>query len=211
MRLGCRDELCHRHWRLRGCGDGFGSGADPLGDALMAKKPTFTCKVCGGEHRGLICTKFSDGGVRVIDAPARQSGEFRLGGHVGFGLAPAGCGGCDHFGQAVIGLRTDDHAHRWRPRHDFRAFGLRHAPRHRDQRRRAIVAPQPADIRIDLFGGTFADMARVEHDQIGIFARVAGLHALRGQQFGHAFAVIDVHLAAEAFDVKGTGGDWSRT
>lgn len=24
----------------------------------MVKKPTITCKVCGGEHQGLLCTKF---------------------------------------------------------------------------------------------------------------------------------------------------------
>ena len=27
----------------------------------MTKKSTFTCKVCGGEHRGLICEKFNSG------------------------------------------------------------------------------------------------------------------------------------------------------
>ena len=32
----------------------------------VTKKATFTCKVCGGEHFGLICTKFSDGGIRVL-------------------------------------------------------------------------------------------------------------------------------------------------
>ena len=30
-------------------------------------------------------------------------------------------------------------------------------------------------------------------------------HALRAQQFGHALAVIDVHLAAEAFDLESLG------
>lgn len=33
----------------------------------MTKKPTFTCKICGGEHKGLICTKFQgDGGAGVV-------------------------------------------------------------------------------------------------------------------------------------------------
>ena len=32
----------------------------------MTKKPTITCKVCGGEHSGTICTKFTS--VRVLPA-----------------------------------------------------------------------------------------------------------------------------------------------
>lgn len=33
---------------------------------MAGKKATFTCKICGQEHAGLICTKFSS--VRVFDA-----------------------------------------------------------------------------------------------------------------------------------------------
>lgn len=36
----------------------------------MAKKTTFTCKICGQEHAGLICTKFSS--VRVLPAAQRK-------------------------------------------------------------------------------------------------------------------------------------------
>lgn len=36
----------------------------------MAKKATFTCKICGGEHSGLICTAF--GGPRGIHVVADQ-------------------------------------------------------------------------------------------------------------------------------------------
>lgn len=34
---------------------------------MAGKKATFTCKICGQEHAGLICTKFSS--VRVVDKP----------------------------------------------------------------------------------------------------------------------------------------------
>lgn len=37
---------------------------------MAEKKRTFTCKACGGEHMGLICTKFRS--VRVLDPPARK-------------------------------------------------------------------------------------------------------------------------------------------
>jgi hypothetical protein len=143
--------------------------------------------------------------ARAGAAALGQGGELRLGRHVGFGAALAGGGIGNHFGQAVIGLRPDHDFHRRRARHDFLALGLGDAAGHRDQRHAAIVTAQAADIGIDLFGGLFADMAGVEHDQIGAIALGRGGHALGGEQFGHALAVIDVHLAAEALDVKRPG------
>lgn len=38
---------------------------------MAGKKATFTCKICGQEHAGLICTKFSS--VRVLGG--RQQGR----------------------------------------------------------------------------------------------------------------------------------------
>ena len=49
-------------------------------------------------------------------------------------------------------------------------------------------------------------MAGVEHYQIGVFPLESWGNALRSQQFRHAFAIIDVHLAAEAFDAVGFWG-----
>jgi hypothetical protein len=49
-------------------------------------------------------------------------------------------------------------------------------------------------------------VACVEHDQIGIGAIGGGNITLHPQHLRHAFAVIDVHLAAEGFDVEGLGG-----
>jgi hypothetical protein len=36
---------------------------------MAEKKRTFTCKVCGGEHSGLICTKFTSVKVLPRQAP----------------------------------------------------------------------------------------------------------------------------------------------
>src|SRR3546814_19033438 len=58
---------------------------------------------------------------------------------------------------------------------------------------------------IDLFRRLLADVAGVEHDEIGVLALGCGHDALLGQQLGHALAVIDVHLAAEALDPVGPG------
>ena len=37
----------------------------------MTKKNTFTCKICGGEHSGLICTKFAS--ARALPATERKT------------------------------------------------------------------------------------------------------------------------------------------
>jgi hypothetical protein len=80
---------------------------------------------------------------------------------------------------------------------------------HRDQGRGAVFAApvlyQSANVGIDLLGRLFADVACVEHDQIGLLAFGGGGDALVGQQFFHALTVIDVHLTAEAFDAIGAG------
>lgn len=42
----------------------------------MAKKATFTCKICGGEHSGLICTAFGGPrGIRVVADQPRQRAQ----------------------------------------------------------------------------------------------------------------------------------------
>jgi hypothetical protein len=108
----------------------------------------------------------------------------------------------------VIGLRANDDAHRWCPRHDFLTLRLRYAACHRDQRHSPLftaVLHDAADVGIDLLGRLLADVARVEHDKIRRRAIGRRAHAFGGEQLGHALAVIDVHLAAEALDVKGAG------
>src|SRR6185369_15041148 len=58
-------------------------------------------------------------------------------------------------------------------------------------------------------------MAGVQHNQVRIGAFGGRGHALLCEQLGHAFAVVDVHLATEAFDFESLGshlsspiGDW---
>ena len=68
----------------------------------------------------------------------------------------------------------------------------------------AIVPPQRADFRIDAVRCAVANVAGVEHDQIGIVLR-HGDHPVGSEQFAHPFAVIDIHLTAEGFDMIGFG------
>ena len=122
----------------------------------------------------------------------------------------------DHFGQAVIGLRADDDVDHRRASPGLGALGLGDAAGKRDQRLRPVLAAQPADVGIGLFGGFLADMAGVEDDEVGVLAIGRRAHALGGQQLGHPVAVVDVHLATEAFDFEGLGshapwpiGEWA--
>jgi len=62
-----------------------------------------------------------------------------------------------------------------------------------------------AEFGIDLFGGLFADVAGVEDDEVGIL-HCSGLDiAVRRQRVCHPTRVVDVHLAAERFDVELAG------
>lgn len=38
---------------------------------MAEKKRTFTCKACGGEHAGLICTKFTS--IKIMPGPAKKA------------------------------------------------------------------------------------------------------------------------------------------
>lgn len=45
----------------------------------MAKKATFTCKICGGEHSGLICTAFGGRrGISVLESPIHKAAQRNL-------------------------------------------------------------------------------------------------------------------------------------
>src|SRR3546814_1180900 len=45
-------------------------------------------------------------------------------------------------------------------------------------------------------------MTGVEHDDIRVHAFLGSHHALSAQHLGHAFAIVDIHLAAKGFYVK---------
>jgi hypothetical protein len=65
----------------------------------------------------------------------------------------------------VIGLRAHDDIDLGPPR-DLSPLGLRHAAGDGNHRILTVLA-QPPDIRIDFVGRPFADVAGVEHHQIG--------------------------------------------
>ena len=88
----------------------------------------------------------------------------------------------------------------------FRTLGLGDAAGQCDQGPRSILAAKAADIRIGFLGRFLADVAGVEDDEVGILAFRRRGHAVRAQQLGHALAVIDVHLAAEGFDLESSLG-----
>jgi len=139
----------------------------------------------------------------------RQRVKLGDGGHIGIGRALAVRCLVEHFGQAVIGLRANHDGNRRRARHNLLSLGLRDAARDCDQRcltRLVARLHQAANVRIDLLSRLFADVAGVEDDEIGLLALRRGRYAAFAQQFGHALAIIDVHLAAEAFDPVGFGG-----
>jgi hypothetical protein len=135
-----------------------------------------------------------------------QGVELGLGRHVGIDRAAPFHRLGNHCGQAVIGLRADHHRHGWGTRHDFLALGLGDTAGDRDQGRGAVFPAQAADVGIDLFRRLLADVAGVEHHQVRLLTLGRGGDALLPEQFGHAFAIIDVHLAAEALDPVGPGG-----
>ncbi len=74
----------------------------------------------------------------------------------------------------VIALRSDHDVDRRRAADDLCAFRLRHAAGDHDPhfaplaRGLLLGEPQASQLRIDLLGGLFADVAGVEDHQIGV-------------------------------------------
>ena len=138
-------------------------------------------------------------------AARRQHIKFCQARQIKINRALAANHGRNHSGQGMIGLWANDNIDITRALGNLRPFGLRNAACHRDHRAAAVLTPQPANIRIDLVDRLFTDVTGVENNEISV-----GLHRLRHafarQHFAHAFAVIDVHLAPEGFNVIGFGG-----
>ena len=110
------------------------------------------------------------------------------------------------LGQAMIALRTDHDVDRRLAAQDFRALGLGDAAGDDEHRLPPCPAAlvlqlaQLAELGIDLLRGPFADMAGVEHDEIGVFDAASLAIARLGRDVGHPLGVVDVHLAAEGLD-----------
>ncbi len=114
--------------------------------------------------------------------------------------------GAQKFGQAVVVLRADDDIDRALAAQDLApsawatqpaTTSLVASPRGGP---RLLDLARLAELGIELFRRLLADMAGVEHDEIGV-GDFGGLAiAFRQTQVGHALRVVDVHLAAERLD-----------
>jgi hypothetical protein len=100
----------------------------------------------------------------------------------------------------VIGLRTNNNVNFGRSAANLAAFGLCDAACDGDDGAGPIFAAQTANLGIDLLRCFFADVSWVEDDKIGIRLVIRRRHALAFEHLSHAFAIIDVHLAAVIFD-----------
>ena len=113
--------------------------------------------------------------------------------------------------QAMIALRPDHEIDRRRAPHDLGAFGLRDAAGDRDgdaasgARRLVLHDAQASELGIDLLRRLLADVAGIEHDEIGV-VDVRGLgESFRSQHVRHTKRIVGVHLAAVGFDVELAG------
>src|SRR5579883_2367045 len=106
----------------------------------------------------------------------------------------------------MIALRADDDVHGRGTANNLFTFSLRDAARNRNH---AVGAHAPArfpqlpnasELRIDLFGGLFPDMAGVEDNEIGLNWTIRLGKSMRHERTRHAFGIIDVHLAAKGLD-----------
>ncbi len=70
---------------------------------------------------------------------------------------------------------------------------------------RFLHAAHAAEFGIDLFGRLLADVAGIEDDEVGVVGARGLDIALRRQSVRHTTRVVDVHLAAERFDVRACG------
>ena len=128
----------------------------------------------------------------------RQMLELVLGGKLGIDPAPL----AHHFRQAVIGLRAHDQIDQRHAALDLGTLGLCDAARNADLEIGTLGFQrlEAAKVGIQLFRGFLADVAGVEKHHIRIFGGLGQHIALRAHRFGHALAVIDVHLAAIGLD-----------
>ena len=115
------------------------------------------------------------------------------------------------LGQAVVGLRAEHQIDAaLGATGDLLALGLRHAAGDADHEVAAVLAQlgEPAELGEHLLARLFADVAGVEHDEIGIVDGLRRLIAMGRQRIGHAVAVIDIHLTAVGLDEELLGPDF---
>ena len=107
-----------------------------------------------------------------------------------------------HLRQTVIALRPHHQIDHGLTADNLFAFGLRHTARHTDLeiRFRSLQPLEPAKLGIHFLRRLFANMAGVQKDHIGVLRRRRLNITLRAKAFGHAFAVIDIHLTPVGLD-----------
>ena len=102
--------------------------------------------------------------------------------------------------QMMVTLRTDHDIDHRRAADDLLALGLRDAAGDRDAHVAAIARgfvlddAQAPELRVNLLGGLFADVAGVENHQVRVI-HAGGLDkAFRCQRVHHALRIVDIHL-----------------
>ena len=111
-----------------------------------------------------------------------------------------------HFGQAMVALRADHDVDDGGAGDDFGAFGLGHATGNGDNGVFAECAAlvfhflDAAEVRIDLFGSLFANVAGIEDDQVGVGLVERFGIADRAELLSDALAIVNVHLTTERFE-----------
>src|SRR5262249_20599542 len=91
---------------------------------------------------------------------------------------------------------------------DLLTFGLGDAARNGNgqaasvARRSGFERAHAAELGIDLVRGFLADVAGIEDDEIGMLDGGGVREAPGGARARHTMGIVDVHLAAEGFDVE---------
>ena len=186
----------------------FGQG-DHVGQHVLEGAGDFlTTGVRHHAEAAVLAAAFHDGdeGAGAHLARRRQGVELLDLGKTDVDLGMAGLATpVDEFGQAVQGLRAEDHVDKGGAREDGLAFLTGHAAAHADDQLGAgrLHGPEVAQVGEDLLLGLLADGTGVEQDDVGLVRVVGQLGALGlGQQVGHPFAVVGVHLAPEGAQVE---------
>ena len=192
-------DLAHAARHQIAClGQDAGGGAADLGAAGIrhhAERAEFIAAFLHGQEGG---------GMAARRGALRQVVELVLGREIGVDGRPLAA---RHRGQAVIGLRTDDQVDKRHAPDDLVTFGLRDAARDPDLEIRPLGLErlEPAQVGIQLLGRLLADVAGVQQHHVRCGLILGQFVTFRRHRFGHALAVIDVHLAAIGLDEQPLG------
>ena len=142
-------------------------------------------------------------GAKWIVAPR----NFRFKGRVGVGVqahdaAVSGFQLRNQIGQLAVTRRAAHQANPGRALEDLFAFLLRDAAQNADNFFFAGIFPVGPEAREYFLGGLFANAAGVIEDQPGRVDRFHLLVSAAEENSGHFLGIVDVHLAAERFQIE---------